>query len=864
MLAAAFSFSFMTYMPQLPVFADQAGQCGESAYFSLTDGVLEITGTGTVNVGSDYRIVGTQVQSSAPWMEYQSEITAVTVAEGITDFDGIGAFLGCEHLTDVTLPDSLTALGGNTFFGCTSLREITLPPQVTVLQNQSFWQCTALEAVTLPDGLTEIQEMCFGQCTALKKITIPETVTKIGSECFADCTALTDIRFAEGSFPEAISSDAFDGAEQALEQNGDYLLLDHGRYLYRYTGSGNAVVSIPETVQYIGSNAFWRDKLIMTEQGPSFQVTEHPEIEQIIFPEGLRRIGGNAFRACSGLSSVDLPDTLTELDTLAFTECTALARITLPQALETLGSGAFMNCTALEALTFPPRIQAIPSLICSGCTALQSVQLPENVSEISDYCFNGCASLEEINLPDSIVSVGQNAFKGTPLIRLSTDFTTALDKYLLDYTGSDANVVIPEGITVIASNAFSDNTVLGDRTILTVTCPQTLRGISSSAFQNQAKLTRITLNDGLLRIGYAISACPSLTALSIPDSVETIQGLGAVTSIEGRLFSAAHAYALENGLEFTDTGIISHGSGTDRTVDPAKDGWYFGNSGAAFGDTFYFTDSDAEDVQLMLAVQNGLPGSSWNGSCFGLALTVLLAKAGRISPGALQENAQTLSAVEPAPEIISMINYYHCVQYSREYLQAASRSESHAQTFLRLADGAAHVSDGALPLLVDFTTGANTRHAVLAYGAEKGEWEFDGVSYDRRILTWDPNFPGVLHEPSCVYYSFATFDYCIPQYQTAYSFSEKTGTGQLNAVCNDLSVVNAYPYPTDAAYLSGDMNCDSTVNIADAVLLARFLAEDPAITVSAQGKKNADADQNGTVDSDDRTVLLKRLANITD
>ena len=61
---------------------------------------------------------------------------------------------------------------------------------------------------------------------------------------------------------------------------------------------------------------------------------------------------------------------------------------------------------------------------------------------------------------------------------------------------------------------------------------------------------------------------------------------------------------------------------------------------------------------------------------------------------------------------------------------------------------------------------------------------------------------------------------------------------------------------------SGDTDCSGTVNIADGVLLARYLAEDHDITVTAQGAANADINGDGGVTADDLTALLETLANI--
>lgn len=60
-------------------------------------------------------------------------------------------------------------------------------------------------------------------------------------------------------------------------------------------------------------------------------------------------------------------------------------------------------------------------------------------------------------------------------------------------------------------------------------------------------------------------------------------------------------------------------------------------------------------------------------------------------------------------------------------------------------------------------------------------------------------------------------------------------------------------------WVRGDVNCDGNVSISDAVLLARLVAEDTAVTVTEQGMENADLNADGELTSDDTTELLKLI-----
>ncbi len=64
------------------------------------------------------------------------------------------------------------------------------------------------------------------------------------------------------------------------------------------------------------------------------------------------------------------------------------------------------------------------------------------------------------------------------------------------------------------------------------------------------------------------------------------------------------------------------------------------------------------------------------------------------------------------------------------------------------------------------------------------------------------------------------------------------------------------------ADLLGDVNLDKAVDVEDAVLLARYLAEDETAVIDAQGKLNADMNASGGPDTDDTGLILRKIAKL--
>ena len=63
--------------------------------------------------------------------------------------------------------------------------------------------------------------------------------------------------------------------------------------------------------------------------------------------------------------------------------------------------------------------------------------------------------------------------------------------------------------------------------------------------------------------------------------------------------------------------------------------------------------------------------------------------------------------------------------------------------------------------------------------------------------------------------------------------------------------------------MPGDVNLDGTVDVSDAVLLARFLAEDASAVIPQRGMTLTDVNGDGQRSPEDVAAILKMIAKIT-
>ncbi len=138
--------------------------------------------------------------TSCETVRFISEISSDLGEEGFDIFYGYGVpKLSAAHYSGVF--SWRKCMGGIEITGITdAVNDIIVPPtiggyQVTGIADTAFLNCDTIKTIKLPDGLKYIGAGAFHGCAVLEEINVPDSVISVGDYAFFGCTSLTKLRF---------------------------------------------------------------------------------------------------------------------------------------------------------------------------------------------------------------------------------------------------------------------------------------------------------------------------------------------------------------------------------------------------------------------------------------------------------------------------------------------------------------------------------------------------------------------------------------------------------------------------------------------------------------------------------------------
>ena len=489
---------------------------------------------------------------------YCNALTTVTFAEGSQlKSIGLAAFYGTEQLypkfKEIKIPDSVDTIGSGAFFYCQNLERITLPSALQTLSSVTFYGCAALSEVTFPASLKTIESSVFDGCRNLSEVKLPASLTAIQSSVFHRCSAKTV--FYDGS----------------LEQ-WNHITADNDVLGY----SCPSLVMDDYTAQFIPVE----DDPDHPFPGPppkTVTITKYTGTEStVILPSTISswpvtKVGEDALKDNTTITSVTIPDSVTEIGANAFADCTNLTSVNYAGDWSNLtiqsGNPAVEDAANEQLFDFKFILNNTAVIVTRYNGTAADVTIPSRykgkpVTMIDHAAFHNNSAVTSVTIPDSVTAIPDDAF----------GFCSQL-----------TNISIPNSVTFIGFSAFNSCTSLKS-----ITLPSSLSTIQSYAFYNCGNLKTIRIPVSVTSIGNcAFDVCPSLMTVTYPGSKtqwdDNITKGSNNNVLENNLICAKlEATFTADGTTLAPTQTIDRGGKFTEPAAPSKEnhtfaGWYNGD-----------------------------------------------------------------------------------------------------------------------------------------------------------------------------------------------------------------------------------------------------------------------------------------------
>ena len=383
----------------------------------------------------------------------------------------------------------------------------------------SLTEGNEITGVTIPDTVTTIESNAFQFCTNIKHISIGKGTTSIGIGAFVSLVSAIESLEVD---PENLVYHSVNNA--IIETDSKTLIM----------GCANTVIPSDGSVTSIGEGAF----------------TGCSNLTSVTIPDSVTSIGGSAFGYCTSLTSITIGESVTSIGGSAFGYCTSLTSITIPNSVTSIGGSAFYGCYSLVYVVNKSSVEfnvgdygtstsdnpileivsdesevAIVDIdgnrykdyngeryFIKNLDGSTEIEIDSTCTQIYQYAFYSRIDITSVSIPDSVTSIGRYAFYSCDsLTEINFNATNmsdlSSDNNVFSYAGQNGG-----GITVnIGANVT--------RIPAYLFYPRTLTS-------NSLKITTVNFaeNSQCTSIGrYAFYKCSSLTSITIPDSVITIE-----------------------------------------------------------------------------------------------------------------------------------------------------------------------------------------------------------------------------------------------------------------------------------------------------------------------------------------------------
>lgn len=340
-------------------------------------------------------------------MKYNGKDKIVNIPLGIDSIESC-AFWDNQFIEEVNIPEHVVNIGGDTFYNCKNLKKVNIPRDCTLMGNNPFAGCPEIKITNhsksfiLIDGILYTKDLktliYYPMNDSRKEYVVPEGVEVICKHVFFLCNQLEKIVLP--STLKKMENNPFSGCSKLSIENKSkfYHIIDdviYNQFKTAVVGTLNKIAKdeliIPEGVKKINRNSFWNCK----------------GIKKIVFPSSLEDIGYNPFVGCSNIHFESLSKAYKVVDDVLYTadmkkivcypSWKAIGNVYIPDSVITLERGAFSGCDKMTKINLH-NVNKINKSCFTNCNSLINVYCSDFITYIGEWAFAHCSSLKSVSV----------------------------------------------------------------------------------------------------------------------------------------------------------------------------------------------------------------------------------------------------------------------------------------------------------------------------------------------------------------------------------------------------------------------------------------------------------------------------------
>lgn len=258
-----------------------------------------------------------------------------------------------------------------------TLSHFSFPEKITYIGPLAFSYTSLSGALIMPDDVIEISSSAFSGAL-IGSVAFSPRLNRIGAYAFEKCTSLTGTL----TLPETltyIGNNAF----YSCSFTGELHLPNSLEYIgyYAFNSAGNFVggLRIPDKITKLNGATFYGG------------FSGHLDLNNVI------EFGNEEFSGCGFTGVLIIPDGTIKIPNNFIQGSSGLSKIIFPSSLKQIGSCAFERQRRLcEDIIFPEGLVSIEERAFNECTNIPRIELPSSLQTINRFAFNGCYNISSI------------------------------------------------------------------------------------------------------------------------------------------------------------------------------------------------------------------------------------------------------------------------------------------------------------------------------------------------------------------------------------------------------------------------------------------------------------------------------------